>query len=121
MGMYTEIFISADLKQDTPESVIDVLRGMCDWEHESEALSKMGERTRYMFNNGSYYTSSTSCKKLSFDKISNQYSIIGKGDIKNYDSEIEKFFEFIKPHCESGFIGFYRYEEDREPTLVYAD
>lgn len=121
MGMYTEIFISADLKQDTPESVIDVLRGMCDWEYESEALNEMGSRTRYLFNSGSHYTPNTQCKELTFDSIARQYSIIGKGDIKNYNSEIERFFEFIKPHCESGFIGFYRYEEDREPKLVYAD
>lgn len=121
MGMYTEIFISADLKSNTPESVIDALRGMCDWEHESETLNKMGSRTKYLFNSGSYYTPNTQCRSLTFDSIANQYSIIGKGDIKNYDSEIEKFFEFIKPYCEDGFIGFYRYEEDREPTLVFAD
>jgi len=121
MGMYTEIYINADLVETTPDDVIKTLQAMCDKNSESEYLKGKPIRWSYMFNNGSYYTPRTECGKLTFDKISKQWSILAKGDIKNYGSEIEQFFEWIKKWCENEFIGYYRYEEDREPTLVYSD
>ncbi|MCP4651089.1 MAG: hypothetical protein GY853_13560 [PVC group bacterium] len=121
MGMYTEIYVNVDLKTDTPQEVIDILRAMCDKDASAECFKNSGGRWPYLFNNGSYYTPNTECGLLTYDKISEQYSLLAKGDIKNYGSEIEKFFEFIKPWCEGEFIGYYRYEESREPTLVYID
>jgi hypothetical protein len=121
MGMYTEIYVNADLKKSTPQEVIDVLSAMCDKNHEAECLSGKPSRWAYLFNNGSYHLPLTECGKLTNDSIVGQYSLLAKGDIKNHDSDIEEFFDFIKPWCEGEFIGYYRYEEDREPTLVYAD
>ncbi len=121
MGMYTEIFINADLKESTPSSVINVLKAMCENDSDSEHLKDKPSRWAYLFNNGSFYLPLTECGKLTFDEGGGHYSIIAKGDIKNYESEIEQFFEFVKPWCEGEFIGYYRYEESREPTMVYAD
>ena len=121
MGMYTEIFVNTDLKEETPDTVIQVLKAMCEKDGEAECLSDKPNRWGFLFNSGSYYTPNTECGKLTFDDISKQYSIIAKGDIKNYEGEIEAFFELIKPWCDSDFIGYYRYEDDREPTLVYSD
>lgn len=121
MGMYTEIYVNADLKKETPKEVIDVLAAMCEKDQEAVSLSDKPSRWAYLFNNGSYYLPLTECGKLTNDSITGQYSLIAKGDIKNYDGEIEQFFDFIKPWCEGEFIGYYRYEESREPTLVYAD
>ena len=120
MGMYTEIFVNTDLKGDTPDSVIQVLKAMCERDGDAECLSDNPGRWSYMFSNGSYYTPSTECGKLTFNDIAKQYSLIAKGDIKNYEGEIEAFFEFIKPWCDNDFIGYYRHEGDREPTLVYS-
>lgn len=120
MGMYTEIYVNTDLKKETPQDVIDVLSAMCNSEAK-DCLSDKPHRWSYLFNNGSYYLPSTECKKLTYDTISERYSILAKGDIKNYKGEIEQFFDYIKPWCDGEFIGYYRYEEDREPTLVYSD
>lgn len=120
MGMYTEIFVNTNLKTDTPNEVIDVLKAMCDKDSTAQCLKDKPERWAYLFNNGSYYVASTECGMLTYDKISSKYSLLAKGDIKNYENEIEQFFEFIKPWCDNEFIGYYRYEESREPTLVYA-
>lgn len=120
MGMYTEIFVNTDLKENTPNEVIEVLKAMCAKDADAECLKDKPNRWKYLFNNGSYYTPSTECAALTFDDRSKQYSLIAKGDIKNYEDEIEKFFEFIKPWCDNDFIGYYRYEESREPTLIYS-
>lgn len=121
MGMYTEVFVNTDLKPNTPKQVIDVLRAMCHLDDSAECLDGKPQRWPYMFNNGSYYTPLTQCASLTYDEIAGHWSIIAKGDIKNYEDEIEQFFEFIKPWCSTEFIGYMRYEEDREPTLVYSD
>jgi hypothetical protein len=118
MGMYTEIYVNVDLKKETPYEVICVLKAICEKDFKPKHLNDYPDRWGALFCSGSYYTPNTSCANLTFDNISGQYSLLGKGDIKNYDGEIEAFFTFIKPWCEEGFIGYYRYEENREPTLV---
>lgn len=121
MGMYTEIYVNADLKESTPQEVIDVLKAMTtDSDTLPAALQDRPFRWSYMFYDGSYYTPKTECRHLTHDDISNCWSLLGKGDIKNYEDEIEEFFAFIAPHCEEGFIGYSRYEESWEPTLYFA-
>lgn len=121
MGMYTEIFVNVDLKEDTPSEIIEVLKAMCVKDHEAACLKDKPQRWWYLFNNGSYYTPLTQCGTLTFDDIAGHYSLLAKGDIKNYDNEIEKFFDFIRPWCDTEFMGYYRFEESREPTLVYSN
>lgn len=122
MGMYTEIFINVDLKADTPREVLEVLRCMVDGSDELNPpiMTGLPGRWQLLFGNGSYYTPRTCCARLTFDEIGKHWSLIGKGDIKNYEGEIEAFFEFLKPWCEDRFMGYHRYEEDEEPVLVYA-
>lgn len=122
MGMYTEIYVNVDLKPETPPEIIETIRAMC--EHKKESPLLIGKPTRwcYLFNNGSYYTPYTSCSHLTYDMGTSRYSLIAKGDLKNYEEEIEKFFTWLIPHIdgESGdFIGYKRYEENKEPTLIY--
>lgn len=121
MGMYTEIYVNTDLKKETPKEVIDVLSAMCDKNSDAKCLSDKPSQWAYLFNNGSYYLPLTECGKLTHDDISGQYSLLAKGDIKNYSGEIQEFLDFIKPWCESEFVGYYRCEECRDPTLVYSD
>lgn len=120
MGMYTEIYVNVDFKKDTPEEVIETIRAMCEKDHTSPYLASKPSRWAYLFNNGSYYLPFTECHALTWDDIGQNYSLLGKGDIKNYSSEIEEFFDFISPWVENDFMGYMRYEEDREPTLMYS-
>lgn len=120
MGMYTEIYVNIDFKDDTPDEVINTVRAICNGDYDSPRLQDKPSRWGCLFQNGSYYHTLTSVGSLTFDEIGNHYSLLGKGNIKNYESEIQQFFEFIKPWCENGFIGYYRHEEDLEPTLVYS-
>ena len=122
MGMYTEIFVNVDLKPDTPEEVLSVLRAICDGKFGSDELADKPPRWGILFNDGSYYTPRTRVGSLTYDDISKAWSLIGKGDIKNYEREIEQFFEWLMPWIDAqkgDFIGYMRYEEFQEPTLFF--
>ena len=119
MGMYTEIFVNVDFIKTTPQYVLDVVKAIVDGDYESHLLKDKPNRWSGLFCNMSYYTPNTCCSKLTYDNISKNWSLIGKGDIKNYDSEIEAFFKFISPWVDDDFMGYMRYEEYREPTLMY--
>lgn len=125
MGMYTEVYINVDLKKETPDDVIQVLKAMCRmWPDDEcdEVLKDFPDRWDCLFSNMSYYTPSTRCRFLEFDYITSRWSLLGKGDIKNYGQEIEKFFEWVDPWVDAypgEFIGYKRYEEDLSPTLYY--
>lgn len=120
MGMYTEIYVNVDFNKDLPESVLNVLKAMCRWDGFEEHLEGYPSRWGYLFNSGSYYTPNTSVANLTYDDISGEWSLLGKGDIKNYGGEIQEFFEFIKPYVDTNFMGYMMYEESYEPTLMYV-
>ena len=123
MGMYTEIYINVDLKKDTPDDVIGVLKAMCDMESGDRIeLGLYPSRWGGLFYSNSYYTPNTYCHSLTFDTINNRWSLLGKGDIKNYGNEIEEFFKWIMPYVDGypgDFIGYSKYEEDQKPTLIF--
>jgi hypothetical protein len=140
MGQYTEIFVNVDLREDTPEEIIDTLKCMVfnvscvnNWDNDyfdhkvicyesdrfAELMNDKPRRFPWLFTNGSYYTPYTQASELSYDYNSKQWSLIGKGDIKNYCSSIETFFEWIAPYSDTEFLGYSRYEGCDEPTLYY--
>ena len=116
MGMYTEIYVNVDLKPETPEEILSVLRAMCTKEQPIKP-----HKWQYMFNNGSCYVPQTYCANLTYHPESNIWSLLGKGDIKNYDQEIEQFFAWLMPWIKGDngdFIGYVRYEENQLPDLI---
>ena len=124
MGMYTEVYINCDLKEDTPEEVVNTLYAMVRGEDVDGFLEDKPHRWSLLFRSSAYFTD-TIVGELRYNNEAwhtrPYYTLHGKGAIKNYNSEIQSFFEWIKPWAEQDFIGYYLYEEDREPTLVYAN
>ena len=125
MGMYTEIYVNVDPKKDTPDNVIKVLKAMCRMlpdQERSEVLADYPDRWEYLFSNMSYYTPNTNCRYFKCDHITKCWSLLGKGDIKNYGGEIEEFFKWIIPYVNGfpgEFIGYSRYEENYKPKLYF--
>ena len=122
MGMYTEIYVNVDLVPNVPEKVIKVLQAMCGDREPDILLEDVQKDWLYLFNNGSFYVPSTVCRNLTYNNISNRWSLLGKGDLKNYNGQIESFFAWLMPYIkghEGDFIGYSRYEESQEPTLFY--
>lgn len=129
MGMYTELCLGVEFKQDTPGWVIDTLSfmarpgakpGETPPPHESHKLFQT-ERWDWMLRSGgSYYFDAKPVLRWEKDRIGGWYLTVWT-NIKNYAGEWEAFLDFIAPYLESeGFIGHHRYEEDENPTLLYA-
>jgi hypothetical protein len=126
--MYTELIFRATLKEKTPTYVrqaLDcVINDNADVKLSDEAkqfideysLSKLIWCTSYYFG---AHDNKPSCV---FDKIANRWCISFRANCKNYQNEIEKFIEFIKPYVEYGsgptnIFAIVQYEEDDYPTL----
>lgn len=130
MGMYTELVCAFELKKDTPEKVIETLKYMLDYSDEDiktpdHELFKT-HRWEFMLRSDSYYFTGTTDSSMRKDDIADSYIVNVRCNLKNYDDEIEKFLDWIKPYIskdymeEREFIGYSRYEEAERPTLIYV-
>lgn len=126
MGMYTELHFNAELKQDTPKEIINILQTMLGKKEKPEMFPKHAffqtARWSFMLQCDSYYFDAATYSILKYDKISKSYYLCIRCNFKNYDDEIEKFISWIKPYLakdEDEFLGFYRYEETEQPTLIF--
>lgn len=127
MGMYTEIFLSVELKENTPVEVIDVLKFMFSDGDEPNPLPdhRLFSLPRWMMIGkcSSYYFVPSATSRMWFDDIAECWFITSRSDLKNYDGEIEAFFDWLMPFVDANegqFIGYHRYEEDDAPKLVFA-
>lgn len=123
MGMYTEFHFNAEVQDD--DDVLAVLRYMVDDGPEPAPLPNhllfSTGRWRRMLRGDSYYFDADTHSTLRADYQGGQYLCI-RCNLKNYDGEIEKFIDWITPHLkkhEGDFLGFYRYEETEQPTLIH--
>lgn len=129
MGMYTELNIGIALEKDTPKEVIDTLRYMLgDIEELEEAPDHpLFRDTRWavMLGCGSYYFDRQPDSKLYVDELFKKepmYFLNVGCNLKNYDSEIELFLDWIIKYSKTyGFVGYMRYEEFDDPTLIYFE
>jgi hypothetical protein len=125
MGMYTEFHFNSELIESISNDTIQVLRYML---HEIDSISEIPthslfdtDRWRFMLVTDSYYFDADTHSSLRHDYLGGWYLCI-RCNLKNYCSEIEKFIDWIKPYLykqPGDFLGFYRYEETEEPTLIY--
>ena len=126
MGMYTELHYNVELKKDVPEEILAVLKSMLNWDIKEPSLPDHGffscERWRALFSCDSYYFHADTHSTLRFDNISHCYYLCIRANLKNYDGEIEAFLKWVEPYvyaCKDDFLGFYRYEECENPTLIF--
>lgn len=123
MGMYTELIFGASLKTDTPKEVIDTLRYMVGYIEQPEKLAF--DSNRNPLSGGSHYFGVISgATKMYYNDTANCWVLSSRANIKNYDSDIETFLEWIKPFVDSGsgdrdMYAITIYEEQSEPTIYY--
>lgn len=130
MGMYTEIYVKVTFKEETPTGVIDILRHMMG--HEDAAIPESlpqhplfsKDRWKFMLRCCSFYHMPDSVGQFWYDKIGEQWYLLNRSDLKNYENEIEAFFDWISPYVEmrgndKTFIGYELYEECDVPTMYY--
>lgn len=135
MGMYTEIIFGAWLKEDLPQDVVDTinilvdadvqkLKDFCQSSSAPDHPFFQSDRPWLLQSGGSYYFPQVMRTEFQYDKIAEQYSLCFRTNIKNYDSEIEDFLDWIKPYIESGsgdkdFYAIVCYESNSEPDIYY--
>ncbi len=97
MGSYTQFKIHAELKEETPKSIIECVKKMI-----SDDSTKEEEKNFiFRFKRNPFINYGMSgLNKRSFKNL----ILIAHGDIKNYWSDIERFVEFIKPWIKRGFL-----------------
>lgn len=130
MGMYTELNYNVALKEDVPKQVIDTLNYMLTTGDDvmSEPILPdhplfSTSRWRVMLRMDSYYFDADTKSTLRKDEHMGQYYLNIQCNLKNYDGEIGKFLDWIRPYidaCPGQFLGHSRYEEFQEPTLIFA-
>lgn len=125
MGMYTELVLKCQIKEDAPADVKSVIAHMFCGDDAPEKLPDHPffglTRWNFIGSCSSFYHHPevvNSCPK--FDYTESQY-IFSRSDIKNYDGEIESFIDWLKPYIdapEGQCIGWLWYEEEQQPTLI---
>lgn len=124
MGMYTELKLNCELKKDTPDDIIRSLRGLLAGKVIMPDISHalfFAERADRVLICDSYSFSAKSDSSLVKNDI-DDWILKVQSNLKNYDNEILKFLSWIAPYIEEyeEAIGWFRYEEQELPTIIYA-
>jgi hypothetical protein len=124
MGMYTEIYISCKIAEDIPSDALDVLKHLFGGEKEPDQIPNhplfKKDRWSMIGRCASFYFVPDATSKMWREEMNGAYYITSRSDLKNYDGEIEAFFDWVMPYVdenEGQFIGYSRYEETDLPTL----
>ena len=124
--MYTELIFGAELKKDTPNSVINTLKYMAgELDRKPIDFEPPEGGCEHLLNSGSYYFAvHKPVTKIWKDNRTNQYHISSRSNVKNYNNEIERFLSWIKPYIESGsglndIYAIVIYEEQATPDIYY--
>ncbi len=131
MGMYTEFRYVARLKDNLPPDVLRVLEVMLG-DSGVDSLPAMPDhplfqdvsagRWQWMLRCSAPYFDAATHSVMWYDTAITQRFLNVQCSLKNYEEEIEKFVDWMAPYIdavEGDFLGYSRYEEDREPTLIY--
>jgi hypothetical protein len=128
--MYTEIFFRATLVKDLPDEVLAPIRAMLgEIEVDPDDLPDHPlfecQRWDMLARCSSYYFPGHLRSVLVMDDILKAWALGLNADIKNYDGEIDKFFDWIDPYVDAGqgeFLGYSLYEDvdpNTGPQLYY--
>ena len=131
MGHYTEFYIRATLRKDTPRIVVAALQSMVgDLKPEQVDWSKTGLDAD-TFQIGARGTAML-CFHCSIDpqgksifsrkSADDVWGLEARTEIKNYDDEIGKFLDWVRPYLcqQSGeFIGWSLLEDRKESPVLY--
>lgn len=121
--MYTEILTNFDLKKETPQCVIDLLHYLIQPNEQPKNLPEhplfQTERWRLLFTGSSAYFDTEPYASLTSSDT--HYHLKTCANFKNYDGEIDLFWDFITPYIDEipgAYLGHKFYEENEAPTNV---
>jgi len=138
MGNYTELKFKAKLKQDTPENVVNILKRVInerDLGHD-KALFKSEDVFKPELDHPFFKCERWYMLFLStnlddemqggrFYEENGRWVLDLHTEFKNYDSEIEHFFEWIKPFIvgrkKKQYVGYWRGESMDSQCNLYVE
>ncbi len=123
MGMYTRLTFWADLPKDS--SAVPAIKALMDdgeWENLPDHEFFRLPHARSVLLCSSYYHR-TGQTQFVYDDIARAWWLNVDSSLKNYRDEIRGFLDWLSPHDvgDDGFRGFFLYEEDEHPTLIYRE
>lgn len=135
MGMYTELVFAANIMEGTPKYVIELINYMIkgedytlcdtiDWDGLEEQGLIPSFCRPWLLSQRAYEFAGeprSILKPYTYSSSTDlSYTLTIRTQIKNYHGEIESFIDWISEWVEdTDFAGYYRYEENQEPTLIY--
>jgi len=118
MGDYTGLKAKITLKESTPQYILDTLDRMTlkvddsdGWQYPDHPLFNCGRR--YLLRGSSSYL-----KDFPPTSERNDLVLNVSFNVKNYDSDIDKFLDWIFPYTMKIEHGWCRYEYNDDPSLV---
>jgi hypothetical protein len=97
MGMYTELILGAKLKKETPEDVINTLKFMIGMDTPENFIPIVDFGRNPLIGGSFYFAVSSPVTNMYKSDIDEEWQISTRANIKNYNDEIEKFLEWLKP------------------------
>lgn len=125
--MYTELYIAAEIRKDISNIELEILNYMFANGEKPVELPAHAffacERWDRIGQHASYYFIPKAISKFWSDVNGDCYFLVSLSNLKNYDGEINKFIDWIRPllASEVKHIGHYRYEEAVNPTILYVN
>jgi hypothetical protein len=140
MGYWTELHLNVELKGDTPENVLDILRFMTKPNENSTPVELPDHplfktaRWHWMLSCYSAYFSHRPASEVYVDtweiketgRSGKEPHLSVRSQFKNYDDEIKKFLDWLHPyvdcnmHPDNECVGYHRGEDHTHPTLIYC-
>lgn len=124
MGMYTELVLGIEIEDN--DKIIQTLRymlGETEYQPVDDHELFKTDRWDYMLKCDSYYFDGQTDSKLYMDDLyedNPKFYLNVRCNLKNYNNEINKFLDWLNPYIKTfGFLGYLRYEENEDPTLIY--
>ncbi len=117
--MYTELVLKCDIKGNAPKQVKDVLDFLFLGKEQPTELPD-----HEFFSKGRWTLIGNCSSYYHHPEVVNSYiegHLFSRSDIKNYESEIEAFLDWLMPYVddyEGRCIGWSWYEEADVPTLI---
>ncbi len=128
MGMYTEVLVKARLSDEAAknEAVISVVRYLF-----SDGERPLSLPDHKFFSTGRWEQVGSSYSfyhhPMALSSHHNEFGgnyIFSRSDLKNYEGEVQSFFDWLNPLCDAEHgecIGYSWYEEDLAPTLIFKE
>ena len=127
-SMYTELFLNFEIPNYTKgvdyrdKCVLEFLFGDGPFPDMLPDHPLFGPTTRWQCigRSGSFYFQPRATSTFFLSEYGASAYVVSRSDFKNYDGEIQMFVHWIRPYVRktNAVIGWFRYEEDRLPTLI---